>query len=63
MRQFISRIVDRVVKHPIWGEVTLISYGTDLDDRQHLAVIKGDIAAAEAPLVRVHSGYPLSNVR
>ncbi len=58
----INRIVDRVVKHPIWGEVTLISYGTDLDDRQHLAVIKGDIASAEAPLVRVHSGYPLSNV-
>ncbi len=58
----ISRIVDRVVKHPIWGEVTLISYGTHLDDKQHLAVIKGDIANAEAPLVRVHSGYPLSNV-
>ena len=45
----INRLVDRVVQHPIWGEVTLISYGTPLDDRQHLAVIKGDIAKREGP--------------
>ena len=50
------------MEHPIWGEVTLWAFGTSLDNRQHLAVVKGDIHAGPAPLVRVHSGYPLGNV-
>ena len=41
----------------------LYAYGTTLDERQHLAVVKGDLLkGANPPLVRVHSGYPLSNV-
>ena len=55
-------LISKVVHHPAWGEVTLNAYGTCLDHRQHLAVVKGDILSGEAPLVRVHSGYPLSNV-
>ncbi|MEC9466667.1 MAG: 3,4-dihydroxy-2-butanone-4-phosphate synthase, partial [Myxococcota bacterium] len=55
-------ILHRTVEHPIWGEVTLWAFGTSLDNRQHLAVVKGDIHAGPAPLVRVHSGYPLGNV-
>ncbi len=59
----VERKVTREVVHPVWGPVTLHAYGTSLDARQHLVVVKGDVDSDEvAPLVRVHSGYPLSNV-
>lgn len=58
----VRRLVVREVAHRSWGDVTLIAYGTTLDHRQHLAVIKGDLLAGAPPLVRVHSGYPLSSV-
>ena len=55
-------IVSRKVEHPVWGEVELWAFGTSLDNRQHLAVVKGDLFRGPPPLVRVHSGYPLANV-
>ncbi len=58
----VKKIVSRQVVHPQWGDVTLHAYGTTLDDRQHLAVVKGDLRCDPPPLVRVHSGYPLSSV-
>jgi 3,4-dihydroxy 2-butanone 4-phosphate synthase / GTP cyclohydrolase II len=58
----VRRLVTKEVRHPHWGDVTLYAYGTSLDSRQHLAVVKGDILNGPPPLVRVHSGYPLSNV-
>ena len=59
----VKRLECREVVHPQWGSVMLYAYGTTLDERQHLAVVKGDLLDGEkAPLVRVHSGYPLSNV-
>ena len=59
----VERKVTREVVHPVWGPVTLHAYGTSLDARQHLVVVMGDVDSDEvAPLVRVHSGYPLSNV-
>ncbi len=38
-----------------FGEFTLIGYENDLDRREHVAMVKGDIQAAENVLVRVHS--------
>ncbi len=58
----VQPILHRTVEHPIWGEVTLWAFGTSVGSRQHLAVVKGDIHTGPAPLVRVHSGYPLGNV-
>ena len=59
----VARRLSREVVHPVWGPVTLHAYGTTLDARQHLVVVKGDITQEDCvPLVRVHSGYPLSNV-
>ncbi|MBI3179029.1 MAG: 3,4-dihydroxy-2-butanone-4-phosphate synthase [Deltaproteobacteria bacterium] len=58
----VRRITSREVEHPHWGSVTLHAYGTTLDERQHLAVVKGDVVNGSPPLVRVHSGYPLSGV-
>lgn len=37
------------------GEFKLIVYENDIDDRQHLALVKGEITADSEPLVRVHS--------
>lgn len=59
----VKRLESKEVVHPQWGKVTLYAYGTTLDDKQHLAVVKGNLHEGEhPPLVRVHSGYPLSNV-
>ena len=57
----VRRLSSRQVKHPEWGELTLGVFGTLLDGRQHLAVVKGDISRG-APLVRVHAGYPFTAV-
>lgn len=38
-----------------YGEFTAIAYDNDIDDNQHLALIKGDIRAEVPVLVRVHS--------
>jgi 3,4-dihydroxy 2-butanone 4-phosphate synthase/GTP cyclohydrolase II len=37
------------------GEFTLIAYDNDVDDKEHLAFVKGEIGPDDAVLVRVHS--------
>jgi 3,4-dihydroxy 2-butanone 4-phosphate synthase/GTP cyclohydrolase II len=44
------------VKLPTYlGEFTAIAYDNDIDDNQHLALVKGEIQPEEPILVRVHS--------
>lgn len=38
-----------------YGEFTVYAYESLLDGKGHLALVKGDLSQAEAPLVRVHS--------
>jgi 3,4-dihydroxy 2-butanone 4-phosphate synthase/GTP cyclohydrolase II len=38
-----------------FGEFTAIAYDNDMDDNQHLALVKGEINPEEPVLVRVHS--------
>lgn len=38
-----------------FGEFRLVAYENDVDDRQHLALVKGEITPDSEPLVRVHS--------
>jgi 3,4-dihydroxy 2-butanone 4-phosphate synthase/GTP cyclohydrolase II len=38
-----------------YGEFTAIAYENDIDDNQHLALVKGEINPEEPVLVRVHS--------
>jgi 3,4-dihydroxy 2-butanone 4-phosphate synthase/GTP cyclohydrolase II len=38
-----------------FGEFRLIGYRNDVDDREHVALIHGDVAGAEDVLVRMHS--------
>jgi 3,4-dihydroxy 2-butanone 4-phosphate synthase/GTP cyclohydrolase II len=38
-----------------YGEFTVFGYDNDIDDNQHVALVKGDINPEEPTLVRVHS--------
>ncbi|MEW6663359.1 MAG: 3,4-dihydroxy-2-butanone-4-phosphate synthase [Bacillota bacterium] len=38
-----------------YGDFTVMAYRSTLDGKGHLALVKGDLSTAEAPLVRVHS--------
>ncbi|MCF8010646.1 MAG: bifunctional 3,4-dihydroxy-2-butanone-4-phosphate synthase/GTP cyclohydrolase II [Clostridiales bacterium] len=38
-----------------YGDFTAIAYESILDNKGHLALVKGDLSSSEAPLVRVHS--------
>ncbi|MBI5511880.1 MAG: 3,4-dihydroxy-2-butanone-4-phosphate synthase [Deltaproteobacteria bacterium] len=62
METLVRRLVSREVTHPQWGTVTLCAYSSTIDLRQHLVVVKGDLSAVPAPVVRVHAGYSLSSV-
>ncbi|MEX0935647.1 MAG: bifunctional 3,4-dihydroxy-2-butanone-4-phosphate synthase/GTP cyclohydrolase II [Gemmatimonadota bacterium] len=53
-----ERLVRRVasVKLPTpYGEFQLIGYESLIDDREHVALVKGDVAGREDVLVRMHS--------
>lgn len=38
-----------------YGRFTAVAYESLLDKKEHIALVKGDLASVEAPLVRVHS--------
>lgn len=57
-RRLRERLVHREVESRIptrYGEVTIIAYHVEHDDQVPLAIVMGDLAAAKAPLVRMHS--------
>lgn len=37
------------------GDFTMIGYSNTLDDKEHIALTKGSLHQAEAPLIRIHS--------
>ncbi|AEF93936.1 3,4-dihydroxy-2-butanone 4-phosphate synthase [Desulfotomaculum nigrificans CO-1-SRB] len=52
--KFIRRV--EAVKMPTkYGDFTAVGYESLLDGKGHIAMVKGDLASVEAPLVRVHS--------
>ena len=57
-RRRTERLVERVVATKLptaFGEFTAVGYRALLDDKHHVAMVKGDVAGAEDVLVRVHS--------
>ena len=38
-----------------YGEFRMIGYASEIDNEQHIALVRGDVAGAPPPLVRVHS--------
>jgi 3,4-dihydroxy 2-butanone 4-phosphate synthase / GTP cyclohydrolase II len=57
-RRRTERLVERVVATRLptaFGEFTAVGYRSLIDDKHHVAMVKGDVAGAEDVLVRVHS--------
>ena len=57
-RRRTERLVERVVATKLptaFGEFTAVGYRSLLDEKHHVAMVKGDVASADAVLVRVHS--------
>jgi 3,4-dihydroxy 2-butanone 4-phosphate synthase / GTP cyclohydrolase II len=51
----VRRVVETKIPTSYGGEFTLIVYDNDMDDKEHLAFVKGEINGDDAILVRVHS--------
>jgi 3,4-dihydroxy 2-butanone 4-phosphate synthase/GTP cyclohydrolase II len=66
-RLLTERLVRRLLEAPIVLDQTgtewrAIVYGTTIDDRQFLALVKGDLAGGPPPLCRVHTGSALGDL-
>ena len=60
-----ERNVERILEKPIdteYGEFKMLCYDDHINRTVHLALVKGDINAVEAPLVRVHLQDTLGDV-
>ncbi len=53
--KFVRRVVETKLPTRYGGEFRLIAYDNDVDDKEHLAFVKGEIGPDDAVLVRVHS--------
>ncbi len=53
--RLVHRVSEAVVPTAYGGEFQIILYENDVDDLQHIALVKGDISGDEPVLVRVHS--------
>ena len=57
-RRRTEQLVERVVSTKLptaFGEFTAVGYRALLDDKHHVAMVKGDVAGQEDVLIRVHS--------
>jgi 3,4-dihydroxy 2-butanone 4-phosphate synthase/GTP cyclohydrolase II len=57
-RRGTQRLVERVVETALptkFGEFDVVGYRSLVDDKHHVAMVKGDVAGADDVLVRVHS--------
>ncbi len=64
-RRRAEKLIERVAEADlptIFGHFRAVVYRSLVDDRDYLAVVKGDPATCEAPLVRVHSGCVTGDV-
>ena len=50
----VRRVAEANLPTP-WGDFRIIGYSNDVDDHEHVALVRGDVAGKEKVLVRVHS--------
>ncbi len=53
--KLVRRVAETRIPTRFGGEFTLIAYENDVDNKTHLALVKGEIGPDDAVLVRVHS--------
>ena len=57
-RRRTEKLVERIVSTKLptgFGEFTAVGYRSLIDDKHHVAMVKGDVSGSEDVLVRVHS--------
>ena len=57
-----ERLVRRVVEATLsteWGDFLCIAYRSEIDERVHIALVRGDVAGKKEILVRMHAENPL----
>ncbi len=57
-RKSMEPLVERVVSVQMpteFGEFRMVGYSNTVDDKEHVAIVKGELNPDEAPLVRIHS--------
>ena len=52
---FVKKVVETTIPTAIGGDFRVVVYENQMDDYQHIALIKGDIQPEQPTLVRVHS--------
>lgn len=60
-----ERLVRRVVEAPLrtaWGDFRAVAYRSEIDDRVHLALVKGAVEGKPGVLVRMHAENPLGDL-
>ena len=60
-----EKTIERVRTQPFmtdFGEFTLVQFRDLIENKQHIALVKGELAACEAPYVRVHVADPLRDL-
>jgi len=50
----VHRVAEASLPTP-WGEFRIVGYRNDVDDREHVALVRGEVDGREDVLVRVHS--------
>ena len=50
----VRRVAEADLPTP-WGDFRIVGYANEVDGREHVALVRGDVAGAEDVLVRVHS--------
>ncbi|MDX1392971.1 MAG: bifunctional 3,4-dihydroxy-2-butanone-4-phosphate synthase/GTP cyclohydrolase II [Gemmatimonadota bacterium] len=50
----VRRVAEANLPTP-WGDFRIIGYSNDVDDHEHVALVRGDVEGKEKVLVRVHS--------
>ncbi len=53
--KLVHRIAEAKLPTAKFGEFTIIAYGVRFEEQQPVALVKGDLSTAKAPLVRLHS--------
>lgn len=53
--KLVYRLAETILPTKNYGEMKLIAYGVKYETSEPIALVKGDLSAVEAPLVRLHS--------
>ena len=60
-----ERLVHRIAESPIeteYGTFTAIAYESEIDNRVHIALLRGDVEGQRDVLVRMHAENPLAEI-